>query len=101
MIVCSFFFVSTVGSTGVSTTAAHETIDWYESSRQTAKIKKISVLKSEISSYFKRLKLKKKKKSSHTTIDKSANGLVLISDILTHVSININYLCITVLDDMT
>lgn len=39
--ICSFFLVSTVG---VSTTAAHETIDWYESSRQTAKTK-IPVLK--------------------------------------------------------
>lgn len=59
IIVCSFFLVSTVGSTGVSTTAAHETIDWYESSRQTAKIEEISVLKSKLSLYFKCLKKKK------------------------------------------
>lgn len=43
IIICSFFLVSTVVSTGVSTTAAHDTIDWYESSRHTAKIKSISV----------------------------------------------------------
>lgn len=53
--ICSFFLVSTVG---VSTTAAHETIDWYESSRPTAKIK-ISVLKSDLRVYFKHL-LKKR-----------------------------------------
>jgi hypothetical protein len=39
----SLFFISTDGSTGVRTTAALDTTEWYESSRQTVLKKVVNV----------------------------------------------------------